>query len=146
MVVRIVQAQAHVWTGTQHLTGDNETLNNSNDDVDADDEILSDEGLVATTKAEHTELRYEEAEVKTTETRTRIVIKRRQQVEETHQVKEGSETRLRLMLRGDKVAAANWKGLQRKRSRHGAAMPKKENPPDQARHHDDDTEDGNESM
>jgi superfamily II DNA/RNA helicase len=108
--------------------GDDETLNNSNDDVDADDEILSDEDLVTTTKAEHTELRYEEAEVKTTETRTRIVIKRRQQVEETHQVKEGSETRLRLMLRGDKAAAANWKGLQRKRSRHGAAMPKKKVP------------------
>lgn len=135
---------------------DDETLNNSNDDdadadADADDEILSDERLMTTrtTKAEHTELRYEEAEVKTTETRTRIVIKRRQQVEEINQVKEGSENRLRFVLRGDK-AAANWKGLQRKRSRHGAAIPEEESPPiqvrDQNRDHEDDTEDDDESI
>lgn len=62
-------------------------------------------------------------QIKKSEHRTRIVIKRRQDMEVMpgdlqNSYSEGGESQLRIVLRPDK-SAANWKGLQRKRSKHG---------------------------
>lgn len=125
-----------------------EMLEGDENSDDAEDETAADAEDESIT--EHTELQYEEAEVKTTENKTRIVIKRRHHTEETKTksptaVKESSENRLRLVLVTNDKATANWKGLQRKRSRHAASV-SEEQPKENIDHEGDETEDEDESM
>lgn len=131
-----------------------EMLEDEEEALDDDEEEEEESMTRVTTTTTTTTNRIEDSfEAKTTDNRTRIVFKRKQQLideqQSAAQVKESSEKRYRFVLRAEEKGAANWKGLQRKRSRHGAAIAEEESPP--ATHHkdhvtEDDTDEDDESM